>query len=61
MQCMAANTPELERSYAEVAGRAFKRPGEMRDHILKWMKRPRYSHAHTGLWSTTALLSAGSP
>ncbi|HNZ39089.1 MAG TPA: GNAT family N-acetyltransferase, partial [Candidatus Latescibacteria bacterium] len=47
MQCMAANTPELERSYAEVAGRAFKRPGEMRDHILKWMKRPRYSHAHT--------------
>jgi|GEM_PF-898582 len=47
MECTYARTPKLEREYAEVSGKAFKRPNEFRDHKSLWMKRPHYKPEHT--------------
>jgi len=59
MECTYARTPALERGYAEVAGRAFKRPTEFRDQKTLWMKRPRYKREHTRIVIDDGTVVAG--
>lgn len=59
MECTFAHTRALEQAFAEVAGKAFKRPTEFRDHKSLWMKRPRYKREHTRIVIDEGAVVAG--